>query len=105
MTNQIFATAAETGFSRRRLIRLGLGLGLACVGAAALNITPGFTPEAAAQTVPAAAQRIADHFSSVRSMTGEFVQFGPRVSRPGASSFWNAPEKSVSTMTGPPNSA
>ncbi|PHP68508.1 hypothetical protein CSC94_00415 [Zhengella mangrovi] len=27
---------------------------------------------------PAIAQKIADHFSSVKSMTGEFVQFGPR---------------------------
>ncbi len=93
MTNQIFATAAETGFSRRRLIRFGLGLGLACVGAAALNIAPGLPSAAAAQAVPAAAQRIADHFSSVRSMTGEFVQFGPKGEQTGGKFFLERPGK------------
>ncbi len=31
-----------------------------------------------AAPVTSSAQQIADHFSSVRTMTGEFVQFGPR---------------------------
>lgn len=35
------------------------------------------TGNSAAQ-VKSSAQQIADHFSSVRTMTGEFVQFGPR---------------------------
>ncbi|RVB21032.1 outer membrane lipoprotein carrier protein LolA, partial [Mesorhizobium sp. M7A.F.Ca.CA.002.10.1.1] len=47
--------------SRRQL----LGLGLAFAGAAAFNAVPGFQVLASAQAaVPAAAQKIADHFSS-----------------------------------------
>ncbi|HQW51416.1 MAG TPA: hypothetical protein PL082_05120, partial [Tepidiformaceae bacterium] len=65
--------AATGTFTRRRL----LGLGLAFAGAAALNIMPGFRLLAAAQaSAPEAAQKIADHFSAVKTMSGEFVQFG-----------------------------
>lgn len=37
------------------------------------------------------AQRIADHFSSVRTMTGEFVQFGPRGEQTGGKFFLQRP--------------
>ncbi|PZO75576.1 MAG: hypothetical protein DI629_17010, partial [Mesorhizobium amorphae] len=53
--------------SRRRIL-----LGGAFLAASAA------VPGLALAAPSAAAQKIADHFSSVRSMTGEFVQFGPR---------------------------
>lgn len=40
-----------------------------------------------------AAQRIADHFSSVKSMAGEFVQFGPRGEQTGGKFFIDRPGK------------
>ncbi|TIP32013.1 MAG: outer membrane lipoprotein carrier protein LolA, partial [Mesorhizobium sp.] len=64
-------TQTEFAITRRQLLGLGLMLG----GAAALNLVPGYQLVAAAQAaVPPAAQKIADHFSSVKSMSGEFVQ-------------------------------
>ncbi len=39
------------------------------------------------------AQRIADHFSSVRSMSGEFVQFGPQGEQTGGQFFLQRPGK------------
>ncbi|CAD7047414.1 outer membrane lipoprotein carrier protein LolA [Pseudorhizobium endolithicum] len=41
----------------------------------------------------AAAQRIADHFSSVKTMMGEFVQFGPRGEQTGGKFFIERPGK------------
>src|SRR5690606_24086472 len=41
----------------------------------------------------AAAQKIADHFSSVRTMTGEFVQFGPRGEQSGGTFYIERPGK------------
>lgn len=40
-----------------------------------------------------APQRIADHFSRVRTMTGEFVQFGPRGEQTGGTFFIERPGK------------
>ena len=40
-----------------------------------------------------AAQNIADHFSSVKSMAGEFVQFGPRGEQTGGKFFIERPGK------------
>lgn len=40
-----------------------------------------------------AAQRIANHFSSVKSMTGEFVQFGPSGEQTGGKFFLDRPGK------------
>ena len=55
--------------------RRGLpGLAAAVAFTAILGMNP-VTPASAASD---AAQRIADHFSSVATMSGEFVQFGPR---------------------------
>lgn len=46
-----------------------------------------------AATDPAAAQKIADHFSSVKTMMGEFVQFGPRGEQTGGKFFIQRPGK------------
>ena len=71
-----------------------LGLGLTLAGAAALNVVPGFRLLAAAEAaVPDAAQKIADHFSSVKTMTGEFVQFGPKGEQTGGKFFLERPGK------------
>ena len=43
-----------------------------------------------AQNVP---QQVADHFSSVKTMTGEFVQFGPRGEQTGGKFFLERPGK------------
>lgn len=40
-----------------------------------------------------AAQKIADHFSSVRTMSGEFVQFGPKGEQTGGKFFISRPGK------------
>ncbi|MDF2389303.1 outer membrane lipoprotein carrier protein LolA [Nostoc ellipsosporum NOK] len=71
-----------------------LGLGLVVVGAAAINVVPGFQLLASAQAaVPPAAQKIADHFSSVKSMSGEFVQFAPNNQQTGGKFFLERPGK------------
>jgi outer membrane lipoprotein-sorting protein len=83
-------TPTEFALTRRRLLGLGLMLG----GAAALNLVPGYQLVAAAQAaVPPAAQKIADHFSSVKSMSGEFVQFGPKGEQTGGKFFLERPGK------------
>lgn len=78
MNDDIFAP------TRRRFLSLA--------AMAALTATPMLTigSPAAAQGVEAA-QRIADHFSSVRSMTGEFVQFGPRGEQTGGKFYLQRP--------------
>ena len=82
----------QTQFTPTR--RQVLGLGLMVAGAAALNVVPGFQLLAAAQAaVPPAAQKIADHFSSVKSMSGEFVQFGPKGEQTGGKFFLERPGK------------
>jgi outer membrane lipoprotein-sorting protein len=76
--------------NRRQL----LGLGLVLAGAAAVNVMPGFQLLASAQAaVPPTAQKIADHFSSVKSMSGEFVQFGPNNQQTGGKFFLERPGK------------
>ena len=57
-------------FPRLRVAAMASALALGA--ALALPVAPGVAAP------PAIAQKIADHFSSVKSMTGEFVQFGPR---------------------------
>ena len=90
MKDDLFGGTIGLTMTRRRL----LGLGLMVTGAAAVNVVPGFLPVAAAQaSVPPAAQKIADHFSSVKSMTGEFVQFGPKGEQTGGKFFLERPGK------------
>jgi outer membrane lipoprotein-sorting protein len=73
-------SAARRGF---------LGFALCALGAAALGLDP-VSPASAASD---AAQKIADHFSSINSMTGEFVQFGPRGEQTGGKFFLQRPGK------------
>jgi outer membrane lipoprotein-sorting protein len=81
---------SDSALSRRKLIAFGLAL----AGAAALNAMPGFQLLAAAQaSVSPAAQKIADHFSSVKTMSGEFVQFGPKGEQTGGKFFLERPGK------------
>lgn len=72
-------SAARRGF---------LGFGLLAIGAVALGIDA--TPAFAASD---AAQKIADHFSAIGSMTGEFVQFGPRGEQTGGKFYMQRPGK------------
>nr|WP_245515447.1 outer membrane lipoprotein carrier protein LolA [Rhizobium deserti] len=60
-------------------------------GLAAMAFTPSFALGQAAGS--AAAQKIADHFSSVKSMMGEFVQFGPRGEQTGGKFYIERPGK------------
>ena len=76
--------------SRRRFV----GMTLAAMGAVvAGGLVPGLAPVAEAQASADAAQRIADHFSSVRTMAGEFVQFGPKGEQTGGKFFIERPGK------------
>ncbi|MBX9454878.1 MAG: outer membrane lipoprotein carrier protein LolA [Rhizobium sp.] len=60
-------------------------------GAAAFALAAALpAPHATAQNA-AMAQKIADHFSSVKTMTGEFVQFGPRGEQTGGKFFLERP--------------
>jgi len=71
-----------------------LGMSLAAVGVAiGGTLVPGLMPVAEAQAATDAAQRIADHFSSVRTMMGEFVQFGPKGEQTGGKFFIERPGK------------
>lgn len=79
------APAIDTRFSRRGL----LGLASGCLAVATLALA-GMSP---AQAASDTAQKIADHFSSVKSMTGEFVQFGPRGEQTGGKFFLQRPGK------------
>ncbi|MCT7376453.1 outer membrane lipoprotein carrier protein LolA [Chelativorans salis] len=72
-------TAPRLAFFRPLAAFLALALGILTVSAA----------QAAADT----AQRIAAHFSSVRTMTGEFVQFGPRGEQTGGKFYIERPGK------------
>ncbi len=76
--------------SRRKV----LGLGLAAFGALAIGQTlPVFQSVAEAQAASGAAQKIADHFSSIRSMSGDFIQFGPRGEQTGGKFYIQRPGK------------
>ena len=59
-------------------------------GSAALAASFALPNLALAQAVP---QQVADHFSSVRTMTGQFVQFGPRGEQTGGKFFLERPGK------------
>ncbi len=77
---------SETFATARRSL---LGLATAVAFAAILGMNP-VTPASAASD---AAQRIADHFSSVATMSGEFVQFGPRGEQTGGKFYIQRPGK------------
>jgi outer membrane lipoprotein-sorting protein len=69
--------------------RRQFSLGLAGLAVAAFAPSLGFAQSAGS----AAAQKIADHFSSVKTMMGEFVQFGPRGEQTGGKFFIERPGK------------
>jgi len=50
-------------------------------------------PAHMAQAQSSIAQRIADHFASVKTMSGEFVQFGPRGEQTGGKFYISRPGK------------
>ncbi|MCO6051157.1 outer membrane lipoprotein carrier protein LolA [Mesorhizobium sp. RP14(2022)] len=64
---------------------------LAVAAAAALSLS--FATPVFAQQGAATAQKIADHFASIRSMSGEFVQFGPKGEQTGGKFFIQRPGK------------
>ena len=90
MTNQ---HDTATAIDRRRRVLLGFGLtafAAAFLGDALPALSLAGEAEAAAAD---AAQKIADHFSSVQTMSGEFVQFGPRGEQTGGKFFIQRPGK------------
>lgn len=93
MNDDLPATIRNFAPTRRQ----ALGLGLALAGSAAL----GFVPGAQAAAVPQAAQKIADHFSAVKTMMGEFVQFGPRGEQSGGKFYLERPGKIRFNYEGP----
>ncbi|HMM64660.1 MAG: outer membrane lipoprotein carrier protein LolA [Mesorhizobium sp.] len=98
MTNDFPTSIRSIAPTRRRILGLGLALG----GGAALNLLPGLSVLAEADAaVPVAAQKIADHFSAVKTMTGEFVQFGPRGEQTGGKFFLERPGKIRFNYDGP----
>ena len=86
MKTKTLTSAVRDGATRRDV----LGLGFAAFGAFALG---GIFPGVAQAKASDAAQKIADHFSAVKSMTGEFVQFGPRGEQTGGKFFIERPGK------------
>ncbi|MBL0374970.1 outer membrane lipoprotein carrier protein LolA [Rhizobium sp. KVB221] len=64
------------------------------IGGAAALLMVAMTPlNAAWAQGSATAQKIADHFSSVKTMAGEFVQFGPRGEQTGGKFYLERPGK------------
>lgn len=61
----------------------------------ALAVTAASMLAQPARAASDAAQKIADHFSSVKSMSGEFVQFGPRGEQTGGKFYIQRPGKIV----------
>lgn len=76
---------AAPNLSRRSFV-----FGLAMLSVLAATGLP-LDPAAAQQN--AVAQKIADHFASVKTMAGEFVQFGPRGEQTGGKFFISRPGK------------
>jgi len=76
--------AHTTNLSRRWL----LGAAVALTATTAIGMTG-----ASAQASTEAAQKIADHFAKIRTMKGEFVQFGPKGEQTGGTFFIERPGK------------
>ncbi|MBN9076378.1 MAG: hypothetical protein BGN87_23990 [Rhizobiales bacterium 65-79] len=62
------------------------------MGAAAIAV-PAPSTAAPEQAVTASAQQIADHFATIKTMTGEFVQFGPNGEQTGGKFYIERPGK------------
>ncbi len=90
MKDHISGTSTRFSVARRKLLRLGSAvLGTVVLGAALFALQPAAKAQAASE----AAQKIADHFSSIRTMSGDFVQFGPRGEQTGGKFFIERPGK------------
>lgn len=79
----------SAGAPTRRTVLRGLVAGT--VAGLAMTIGGSFSDEASA--ADPAAEKIAAHFSSVKTMTGEFVQFGPTGQQTGGKFFIERPGK------------
>ncbi|WP_431192859.1 outer-membrane lipoprotein carrier protein LolA [Tianweitania aestuarii] len=74
-------------FDRRGVLRLMGGAALSVTLLGSLGISHAVAQDAAV------AQQVADHFSRVKTMTGEFVQFGPRGEQTGGKFYLQRPGK------------
>ncbi len=90
MTDKSSEKGDGRAINRRKVLTMGLGLVAAGIAG---NMIPFLAPVANAQASAEAAQRIANHFSSVRTMMGEFVQFGPRGEQTGGQFYIERPGK------------
>ncbi|WEZ82168.1 outer membrane lipoprotein carrier protein LolA [Rhizobium sp. 32-5/1] len=84
-TRQPHAGNGSSAMSRRSFV-----CGLTLIAALAMTGLPLDRAEAQAT---GAAQKIADHFASVKTMSGEFVQFGPRGEQTGGKFYISRPGK------------
>lgn len=75
----------------RKSLTRRAALGFAVVGAIA--VTGAATTMDARAEATQTVQRIADHFGSIRSMSGDFVQFGPRGEQTGGKFYIQRPGK------------
>ena len=76
--------------SRRRFLgTAAVGIGVLALG----QLAGPFASIAQAQAASNAPQQIADHFSNVKTMMGEFVQFGPRGEQTGGKFYIERPGK------------
>ncbi|MEO4001045.1 outer membrane lipoprotein carrier protein LolA [Mesorhizobium sp. CAU 1732] len=91
MTTDAKTTFPASGNAMSR--RAFLGTAAAGVGLVVLGQIVGPFGSVAHAQGGAAAQRIADHFASVRTMMGEFVQFGPRGEQTGGKFYIERPGK------------
>ncbi|WP_420853691.1 outer membrane lipoprotein carrier protein LolA [Shinella kummerowiae] len=83
-------TPSENGRATGTLTRRSFTCLMAFTLAAGLSV---LSPVEASAQASATAQKIADHFSSVKTMMGEFVQFGPRGEQTGGKFFIDRPGK------------
>ena len=80
----------ENGRATGTLTRRGFTCLMAFTLATGLSA---FAPTDASAQASGAAQKIADHFASVKTMMGEFVQFGPRGEQTGGKFYIYRPGK------------
>ncbi|MFC7065869.1 outer membrane lipoprotein carrier protein LolA [Brucella rhizosphaerae] len=81
-----------SAFAKASRFAAVLGLGALFLGVAAPAFVPSIAQAQGAGSA-AAAQKIADHFSSLRTLTGEFVQFGPKGEQTGGTFYLERPGK------------
>jgi outer membrane lipoprotein-sorting protein len=86
-------TAMDTKTPHLITRRAALGLGGAFLGMVVMQGVPGLEAVARAQASSETVEKIAQHFSSIRSMSGEFVQFGPKGEQTGGKFYIQRPGK------------